>query len=82
MDFKALGVWGLRGLNPNFLKPLEIVKTGRDFSTIEGSRSSLLFCAGPSFALLRGPCTIVSRAGFRSVERAFINRDVTLNPNP
>ena len=63
-----------------FLKPLEIVKAGRDFGTIEGSRSSLLFCAVPRFALLRGPSTIVSRAGFRSIEGAFTNREVTLLP--
>ena len=61
-----------------FLKPLKIVKAGRDFRTIEGSKSSLLFCAEPSFALLRKPSTIVSRAGFRPIEGAFINREVTL----
>ena len=50
----------------------------RDCGTIEGTKSFLLFYAGPNFALLRGPSTIVCRAEFRSIEGAFINREVTL----
>ena len=45
---------------------------------MERTKSSLLFCAGPSFALLRGPSTIESRAGFCSIEGASMNREVTL----
>ena len=49
------------------------MKAGRDFSTIDGTKSSVLFCA-----LLRGRFIILCRAEFRYIEGAFNNHELTL----